>query len=657
MNQIDPGCDGDDISDTCALALLIAPQSVEGFASNNWEKSLLHVSDERIACPTSSNSLPSASAKSAANRRKNLITGLFTLDDLQTIVEEHKLEFIQDVNVCMYKNGRKMNKNPQGISACVSWNALDEHLKDGSTLQFHQPQRYLPKLQQLMVSLESRFGCLFGANVYITPPFSQGLSPHHDDIEAFVLQTVGSKEWMLYPPQQQLASSCSKDLLHSDIGSPVYCGKVKAGDMLYFPRGQIHEARTAAELSIHVTISTYQNWSFGYYLQRALPFCIEEAMRSNIALRRGLPWQFLLKSGFIVEDNSAEIFRKQVKALLTQDDVIDSIVQHIHQATDDFSMDFMMNRLPLPKKPSNASIFKPNLKVALKDPLAVRIIDTVGDNMQDEVDPKHFVLLVHCMSNDASRHMICETDDEIEDEDNGDHIGDDDSDTMGQVVQEMMMEKNECRIEQRKITETASRDDKETVKRKHSDSVATLLCENIPPKRSSRVTESESSSVAEELGNHISSVTTLANTKDHDKIEKKQEASCSMTSVGEQSEQQIESDDESGDTEDDNTNEDEDAGSSASTVPSVMHIPRGAVAVFRALVSSFPKSMIIEHLVDICWSSLEELKIKPNLQADSSTDRTLLSDEDLRDMTLDPVVIVHGLLAMLNDIGILQIVE
>lgn len=95
MNQIDPGCDGDDISDTCALALLIAPQSVEGFASNNWEKSLLHVSDERIACPTSSNSLPSASAKSAANRRKNLITGLFTLDDLQTIVEEHKLEFIQ----------------------------------------------------------------------------------------------------------------------------------------------------------------------------------------------------------------------------------------------------------------------------------------------------------------------------------------------------------------------------------------------------------------------------------------------------------------------------------------------------------------------------------------------------------------------------------
>jgi hypothetical protein len=40
------------------------------------------------------------------------------------------------------------------------------------------PQHYSDKVWGVLEQLECFFGCLVGANVYITPPSSQGLAPH-----------------------------------------------------------------------------------------------------------------------------------------------------------------------------------------------------------------------------------------------------------------------------------------------------------------------------------------------------------------------------------------------------------------------------------------------------------------------------------------------
>jgi lysine-specific demethylase/histidyl-hydroxylase NO66 len=106
---------------------------------------------------------------------------------------------------------------------------------------------------------QQTFGCLVGANCYLTPPGSQGLAPHYDDIEAFVLQLEGRKRWRIYNPRSSLPREHSGDLLHSEIGSPVMEVLLQPGDLLYFPRGWIHEACTQEdEASTHLTISTYQ---------------------------------------------------------------------------------------------------------------------------------------------------------------------------------------------------------------------------------------------------------------------------------------------------------------------------------------------------------------------------------------------------------------
>ena len=51
---------------------------------------------------------------------------------------------------------------------------------------------------------------------------AQGLAPHHDDVEIFVVQTEGRKRWRLYAPLHGFAlpSTHSNDLSEDAIGEP-----------------------------------------------------------------------------------------------------------------------------------------------------------------------------------------------------------------------------------------------------------------------------------------------------------------------------------------------------------------------------------------------------------------------------------------------------
>ncbi|TKY54502.1 Bifunctional lysine-specific demethylase and histidyl-hydroxylase NO66 [Spatholobus suberectus] len=104
-----------------------------------------------------------------------------------------------------------------------------------------------------------------GANLYLTPPNSQGLACHFDDHCVFVCQIFGSKQWTIFSPPSQLLPRLYDSLLGSDID----CTKagrreffLREGDVLYIPRGFPHEAYTnsdagdgSPEFSLHLTLS------------------------------------------------------------------------------------------------------------------------------------------------------------------------------------------------------------------------------------------------------------------------------------------------------------------------------------------------------------------------------------------------------------------
>ncbi|XP_035686859.1 ribosomal oxygenase 2-like, partial [Branchiostoma floridae] len=193
------------------------------------------------------------------------------------------------VNVCRYVSGKRESLNGTERATCKQIDKLFDQSK--ATLQFHQPQRFQDKLWQLCSLLECLFGCLVGANVYMTPPGSQGLAPHYDDVEVFILQLEGRKHWRLYTPPVDLPRDYSRDLEQDNIGQPTHDFVLEAGDMLYFPRGTVHQADTPAgsQHSTHVTISTYQHNSYGDLLSSALPILVQTVMDRDVGFRKGLP--------------------------------------------------------------------------------------------------------------------------------------------------------------------------------------------------------------------------------------------------------------------------------------------------------------------------------------------------------------------------------
>ncbi|XP_071448060.1 ribosomal oxygenase 2-like [Hetaerina americana] len=299
---------------------LISPQNFNSFFEDYWEKKPLTLSRKL---------LPSALLE---------FKSLFSKSALINLVKNKSIHYERDLNIFRYRNGKRDNFNEKGRVTSKLEKIIT---KEKVTVQFHQPQRFQDSLWQLMEMLESFFGCLVGANVYITPGGSQGLPPHHDDIEAFVIQLEGQKRWRLYKPTVELPRSYSNGLSEAEIGQPTHTIILNPGDMLYFPRGTIHQADTppSTQFSTHITISTYQQHSWGDYMMSVFPSLIEEAMNTDIDFRRGLPINFI----------------KSTK--LSKTDKVQSVMEILHNklvkiCTQKFLMpesmvaDFMRSRLP-----------------------------------------------------------------------------------------------------------------------------------------------------------------------------------------------------------------------------------------------------------------------------------------------------------------------
>ncbi|XP_047128040.1 ribosomal oxygenase 2 isoform X1 [Hydra vulgaris] len=320
------------------MSSLLQPISVKTFFEEFWEKKPLYIKREN----------------------SGYYGDLFSLSSMKEILAAHELEFETDVNVCRYVDNEKELLNEDG---CLTVDKFDKLMNDKhATFQLHQPQRYGTVLWQLMEKMETYFGCLVGSNVYITPKESQGLAPHCDDVEVFILQLEGTKHWKLYKPMVELSRDYTQDLSQDSIGKPIMELTLEPGDLLYFPRGTIHQARSVGEsYSTHITLSTYQNNTLGDFMSIAVSQAIESALENDVSFRRGLPINYLSYLGtaknfskYFDEDgkesklssneNNEKVkkFKDSVKKHLSK--LIDHI--DVNTAADMMSYDFMASRLP-----------------------------------------------------------------------------------------------------------------------------------------------------------------------------------------------------------------------------------------------------------------------------------------------------------------------
>ena len=125
----------------------------------------------------------------------------------------------------------------------------------GATMVLQGLHLHRPELGAFCRSLERTLGHPAQVNAYYTPRSAQGLPVHHDTHDVFVLQVSGEKRWLVYEPALELPLRNQKYTAEmGGPGEPVHDLVLRPGDMLYLPRGWLHEALTSDSDSLHLTV-------------------------------------------------------------------------------------------------------------------------------------------------------------------------------------------------------------------------------------------------------------------------------------------------------------------------------------------------------------------------------------------------------------------
>jgi hypothetical protein len=125
----------------------------------------------------------------------------------------------------------------------------------GATIVLQALHESWHRLAVFCRALEEALGYAVQANAYSTPRGSQGFAVHHDTHDVLILQIAGEKRWLLYEPVLELPLKHQRYSQalgeHGDATDDLV---LRPGDSLYLPRGWLHEAKTSASDSLHLTI-------------------------------------------------------------------------------------------------------------------------------------------------------------------------------------------------------------------------------------------------------------------------------------------------------------------------------------------------------------------------------------------------------------------
>jgi len=223
----------------------------------------------------------------------NYAQGVFSTVELNRILEDNDIQYGVHLDITTYQNETRETLNIPGRAyPPVVW----DFYKNGCSVRLRNPQMFAPALHSMCSSLQEHFKATVGGNIYLTPAGTQGFAPHYDDIEAFVLQLEGKKRWRIYnpPADQTLPRFSSGNFKQNEIGDMIFSTVLEPGDILYFPRGYIHQAEALPDVhSMHITFSTYQKHTWGDVMEKIVGPALKSAIENDVEFRRGLPLDFM----------------------------------------------------------------------------------------------------------------------------------------------------------------------------------------------------------------------------------------------------------------------------------------------------------------------------------------------------------------------------
>jgi lysine-specific demethylase/histidyl-hydroxylase NO66 len=228
---------------------------------------------------------------------------ILTKADIEQFISKQSLVYGADINVTNVIDGLRQTmdlyEDPNEPSVVADSKDVWSNVGSGCSLRLLCPHKHSDPVHKLLSTLEVTFGCMVGANAYLTPMASQGFAPHYDDVDVFICQQEGSKRWRVYEPfakSETLPRTSSGDYNPEDMPKPHLDTTLNPGDCLYLPRGWVHQAVTTVNTthSLHLTVSVMQAWSWADFLDHTVQKAVENVAASEkLDLREGLPRNFL----------------------------------------------------------------------------------------------------------------------------------------------------------------------------------------------------------------------------------------------------------------------------------------------------------------------------------------------------------------------------
>ncbi|MBL8605432.1 MAG: hypothetical protein JNK72_26105 [Myxococcales bacterium] len=222
-----------------SLATILDPLGTETFFKEYWEKKPLVLHRGR----------PSAFAD------------LLSVHELGHLLADRDMH---NPAVSLVDHTRKLHAedytHPSGLIDTVK---LHRYFADGATLIMQSLETETPRLHRLVRALEAETSTRFQANIYCTPGGAQGFNTHYDSHDVIVLQVEGRKSWRLYDTPIALPYRRQefhpKDFTAGEVSAEFV---LEAGDVLYIPRGLMHDARSLEDTSLHITLGLmHTSWT------------------------------------------------------------------------------------------------------------------------------------------------------------------------------------------------------------------------------------------------------------------------------------------------------------------------------------------------------------------------------------------------------------
>lgn len=192
---------------------------------------------------------------------------ILTLEDIQKVLSSGS--HLGNYPIKMVKNGSTIHQSEYAfitklmnveIKTGLNEKKLLKLFSNGATIVFDAFHNSWPSLKTFATQISEELMTSTGYNLYLTPEKSQGFPAHYDTHDVFILQVHGSKRWKIYHDPVKLPLGTQHYQFYEySLDDPALDFDLEQGDLLYIPRGFVHEASANEKVSAHLSVGLYSS--------------------------------------------------------------------------------------------------------------------------------------------------------------------------------------------------------------------------------------------------------------------------------------------------------------------------------------------------------------------------------------------------------------